>query len=86
MKGFAPEWYGRLGGDLEAVKRSIALAAEQCHVEVTTLLIPSENDSEEEIRSLAQRLASVDRDRVGRSKQFGAPMAVTAWLYKCLQY
>lgn len=61
-------------------------AAEQCHVEVTTLLIPSENDSEEEIRSLAQRLASVDRDRVGRSKQFGAPMAVTAWLYKCLQY
>ena len=37
-------------------------AAEQCHVEVTTLLIPGENDSEEEIRSLTRWLASVDRD------------------------
>ena len=43
------------------VKRSISLAAEQCHVEVTTLLIPGENDSEEEIKSLAHWLASVDR-------------------------
>ena len=60
LKGFTPEWYRKLGGDLETVKRSISLAAEQCHVEVTTLLIPGENDSEEEIRSLAQWLASVD--------------------------
>lgn len=44
------------------VKRSISLAAEQCHVEVTTLLIPGENDSEEEIKSLAHWLASVDRN------------------------
>ena len=36
-------------------------AAEQCHVEVTTLLIPGENDSEEEIRSLTRWLASVER-------------------------
>ena len=44
LKGFTPAWYRQLGGDLETVKRSIALAAEQCHVEVTTLLIPGEND------------------------------------------
>ena len=62
LKGFTPEWYKRLGGDLETVKRSIRLAAEQCHVEVTTLLIPGENDSEEEIRALAQWLSSVDRE------------------------
>lgn len=62
LKGFTPKWYQRLGGDLETVKRSISLAAEQCHVEVTTLLIPGENDSEEEIRSLAQWLASVDQN------------------------
>ena len=49
LKGFTPAWYRQLGGDLEAVKRSIILAAEQCHVEVTTLLIPGENDSVEEI-------------------------------------
>ena len=46
---------------METVKRSIALAAGQCHVEVTTLLIPGKNDSEEEIKSLAHWLASVDR-------------------------
>ena len=62
LKGFTPEWYRRLGGDLDTVKRSIALVAEQCHVEVTTLLVPGENDSVEEIRALAQWLASVDPD------------------------
>ena len=59
LKGFTPEWYRRLDGDLETVKRTISLAAKQCHVEVTTLLIPGENDSAEEIRELAQWLASI---------------------------
>ena len=59
LKGFTPAWYRRLGGDLEAVKHSIALAAEQCHVEVTTLLVPGENDDTEEIRELARWLASI---------------------------
>lgn len=62
LKGFTPEWYQRLDGDLETVKRSIALAAERCHVEVTTLLVPGENDSEGEIRYLAQWLASIDQN------------------------
>lgn len=62
LKGFTPEWYRRLGGDLDTVKRSIALAAEQCHVEVTTLLVPGENDSVEEVCALAQWLASVSPD------------------------
>ena len=61
LKGFTPEWYRKLGGNLETVKRSISLAAEQCHVEVTTLLVPGENDSVKEIRALAQWLALVDR-------------------------
>ncbi len=62
LKGFTQSWYRRLGGDLNTVKRSIALAAEQCHVEVTTLLVPGENDSVDEIRALAQWLASVSPD------------------------
>ncbi len=62
LKGFTSAWYRRLGGDLDTVKRSIALAAEQCHVEVTSLLVPGENDSVEEIRALAQWLASVRQD------------------------
>ena len=60
LKGFTAAWYRKLGGDLDTVKRSILLAAEQCHVEVTTLLIPGENDGVEEIRELARWLASVD--------------------------
>ncbi len=60
LKGFTPAWYRRLGGDLETVKRAITLAAERCHVEVTTLLVPGENDSVEEIRDLARWLASVN--------------------------
>jgi len=62
LKGFTPAWYRRLGGDLETVKRSIALAAENCHVEVTTLLVPGGNDSVEEVRALARWLASVSPD------------------------
>ena len=46
LKGFTLAWYRRLGGDLDTVKRSITLAAERCHVEVTTLLVPGENDVE----------------------------------------
>ena len=60
LKGFTAAWYRKLGGDLDTVKRSITLAAERCHVEVTTLLIPGENDSVEEIRELARWLAGVD--------------------------
>ena len=60
LKGFTASWYRKLGGNLDTVKRSIAMAAEQCHVEVTTLLVPGENDSVEEIRELARWLAGVN--------------------------
>ena len=45
LKGFNERWYRRLGGDLETVKQAITIAAALTHVEVTTLLIPDENDS-----------------------------------------
>ena len=60
LKGFTAEWYKKLGGDLDTVKRSIVLAAERSHVEVTTLLVPGENDGVEEVRELARWLAGVD--------------------------
>lgn len=59
LKGFTEDWYRTLGGDLETVKRSIILAAEHCHVEVTTLIVPGENDGEEEMRALSGWLSSV---------------------------
>ena len=62
LKGFQESWYHTLGGDLETVKRSIRLAAQSCHVEVTTLIVPGENDSEDEMRALTSWLASVSPD------------------------
>lgn len=60
LKGFTPGAYEKLGGDLACVKRAIALAAETCHVEVTTLVVPGLNDSEAEMRDEAAWLASID--------------------------
>ena len=62
LKGFTQSWYRHLGGDLETVKRSIALAAPRCHVEITTLIVPGENDSEDEMRALSAWLSSVSPD------------------------
>ncbi|MDR0197010.1 MAG: radical SAM protein, partial [Oscillospiraceae bacterium] len=48
LKGFTPEFYKNIRGDLETVKRTIELARGVCHVEITTLIIPGENDSRDE--------------------------------------
>jgi pyruvate formate lyase activating enzyme len=60
LKGFTEEYYHKLRGDLATVKRSIIVASNQCHVEVTTLIVPGENDSEEEMEALSDWLASVN--------------------------
>ncbi|GAB1477044.1 AmmeMemoRadiSam system radical SAM enzyme [Bacillota bacterium] len=60
LKSFSPKFYKDIGGDLELVKNSIRLAAAECHLEVTNLVIPGENDGPQEMRELARWLASVD--------------------------
>jgi pyruvate formate lyase activating enzyme len=60
LKGFTEQFYHKLRGDLATVKRTIELVAAECHVEVTTLIIPGENDSEEEMEALSGWLASLD--------------------------
>ncbi|MCL2121516.1 MAG: AmmeMemoRadiSam system radical SAM enzyme [Clostridiales bacterium] len=62
LKGFRASYYTSLGGDLATVKETIELAASLCHVEVTTLIVPGENDSEAEITELARWLAGVNPD------------------------
>jgi pyruvate formate lyase activating enzyme len=59
LKSFSPEFYRKIAGDLEEVKRTIALAAEVCHVEVTTLVVPGENDSTEEMERLSGWLSEI---------------------------
>jgi pyruvate formate lyase activating enzyme len=65
LKAFTEEFYReQCQGRLEPVKRNIAhMACEtDIWVEVTTLLIPGLNDSDEELRAMAAWLAEVDPD------------------------
>lgn len=62
LKSFREETYRMLGGDLGLAKATIeALAATPtCHVEVTTLVVPGIDDTDEEMDELSSWLASVD--------------------------
>ncbi|MDD5556716.1 MAG: AmmeMemoRadiSam system radical SAM enzyme [bacterium] len=62
LKGFNEETHRRrTGASLEPVRRNIRLMREMgIWVEVTTLVIPTENDSDEELSRIAGFLASVD--------------------------
>lgn len=59
LKGFREEYYRKLGGDLETVKSFIARAAEGCHVELTTLIVPGENDSLTDMEAQAKWIAGL---------------------------
>lgn len=62
LKGFTEEWYGELGGRLDTVKAFIERAAVDCHVELTTLIVPGENDSQQEMEEEARWIASIDEE------------------------
>ena len=54
LKGFTARYYSAvLGGNLETVKTFIARAVQISHVELTTLIVPGENDTEEEMREIS---------------------------------
>ena len=60
LKGFRQEYYEKLGGSLETVQKLIARAAADCHVELTTLIVPGENDEVSEMEEEAAWIASVE--------------------------
>lgn len=62
LKGFTPEVYRALGGDLATTLHTIeAFAANpDTHLEVTTLIVPGLNDSRETLVEEARWLASLD--------------------------
>lgn len=62
LKGFTEDYYKKLGGDLQTVLDFIRVAAPRSHVELTTLIVPGENDSPEEMRNLSAWVAGVDPD------------------------
>ena len=53
LKAFSERFYNNwIQGDFAMTKAFIEGAVKLCHVELTTLIIPGENDSEEEMREL----------------------------------
>ncbi len=62
IKSMNPDFYRRLcGGYLEPVLEAAELASRSSHVEITYLIIPGENDSEQEFHQLGQFI----RDHLG---------------------
>ena len=60
LKGFTDRYYRDvLGGDRGMVMRFIEQAVKTSHVELTTLIIPGENDSEEEMRRMCEWICSL---------------------------
>ena len=63
LKSFNAEFYKKeLKGSLETVKDFISSAYDRLSLEVTTLIIPGRNDSEDEMESIAIFLSSLSRD------------------------
>lgn len=73
LKGFTKEYYSRnCRGSLSQVKAFIERACMDCHVELTTLIIPGENDDPEDMEQEAAWIASLNG---GRGKEI--PLHVT---------
>ena len=71
LKGWSERYYKNvLGGDRDMVLAFIRRAVQLCHVELTTLIVPGENDSEEEMRALSAWIAGLtdgDGQPIGES-------------------
>ena len=63
LKGPSQEYYDWIGGDFGAVCGTIRILHEAgCHVEVTTLVVPGRNDSDESMDATAAFVESVSPD------------------------
>ena len=62
LKAFTDRFYkGLIDGDFQMTKDFIEGAAQSCHVELTTLIIPGENDGEDEMRELSHWVADLEK-------------------------
>jgi len=77
LKGFTDHYYNEvLGGDRHMVMEFIKRAVQDSHVELTTLIVPGENDSEEEMLGLATWISEL-RDRNGTRIGSSIPLHVS---------
>ncbi|MCR4883326.1 MAG: AmmeMemoRadiSam system radical SAM enzyme [Clostridiales bacterium] len=77
LKGFTDRYYTEiLGGSLEMVKAFITRSVQLCHVELTTLIVPGENDSTEEMHSLSSWVAGLT-DASGKRIGSSVPLHIS---------
>ena len=70
LKGFTDRYYaGVLKGNRQMVMEFIAEAVRVCHVELTTLIVPGENDTDEEMRELSSWVAQLDAGGTGSGRE-----------------
>lgn len=73
LKGFTDRYYSDvLGGDRHQVMAFIEEAVKTCHIELTALIVPGENDSEDEIRSMSRWIS-----RLKNPDGSGVPLHIT---------
>ena len=60
VKGFTEEFYHKVGGELRVVMKNVEAAVEECHVEITCLIIPGENDDPREMEEMSKWIASMN--------------------------
>ena len=82
MKCFREKTYREvLGGDMEMTKAFISEAVKTAHVELTCLIVPGLNDSEEEIREMTGWIASL-KDSEGKTIGENIPLHVSRFFQR----
>ena len=77
LKGFTDHYYSEvLGGSRKMVMDFIEEAVKHCHVELTTLIVPGENDSEEELREMTAWIAGLT-DASGKAIGHDIPLHIS---------
>ena len=62
LKSFSSHYYKTLcGARLDPVLKTIEIAAKECHVEITTLLVSEENASIQEVEEIAKFIQGIDK-------------------------
>ena len=77
LKGFTDHYYNEvLGGSRAMTMAFIREAVKHCHVELTTLIVPGENDSEDEIRDMTEWISGLTDD-LGNVKGAQIPLHIS---------
>ena len=79
LKGFTDHYYGDvLEGSRGMVLEFIQEAVKRCHVELTTLIVPGENDTPEEMNALSAWIAGLT-DLYGKKTAREIPLHITTF-------